>query len=71
MNRSLIETKTVHTSLAITEAIRRTSQEKLCQELGSEALRSRRWLRCIVLYLQTNYSSKAIYLQDLIHLVLT
>ena len=32
-------------SLAITGAIRGTSQEKLYQELGLESLRSRRWLR--------------------------
>ena len=32
-------------ALAITGAIRGTSREKLCQELGLESLRKRRWYK--------------------------
>ena len=42
---SKIESVQCNASLAITGAIRGTSQEKLYQELGLESLRSRRWLR--------------------------
>ena len=47
-------------SLAITGAIRGTSQEKLCQELSFESLRTRKKIfKAHVLFLQTNYNSKA------------
>ena len=42
---SKIESVQCNASLAITGAIRGTSQERLYQELGLESLRSRRWLR--------------------------
>ena len=48
-------------SLAITGAIRGTSQEKLYQELGLESLRTRKKIfKAHVLFLQTNYNSKVI-----------
>ena len=40
-------------ALAITDAIRGTSKEKLYQELGFESLKDRRWLRWLCyLYIQ-------------------
>ena len=49
--------------LAITGAIRGTCQEKLYQELGLESLRTRKKIfKAHVLFLQTNCSSKAIYI---------
>ena len=44
---SKIESIQYNASLAITGAIKGTSQEKLYQELGLESLRSRRWL-CVI-----------------------
>ena len=44
---SKIESVQYNASLAITGAIRGTSQEKLYQEFGLESVRSRRWLRCM------------------------
>ena len=44
---SIIESVQYNATLAITGAIRGTSQEKLYQELGLESLRSIRWLRCM------------------------
>ena len=40
-----IETVKYNTALAITGAIRRTSKEKLYQELEIESLKERKWLR--------------------------
>ena len=40
-----IETVQYNAALAITDAIRGTSKEKLNQELGLESLKDRRWLR--------------------------
>ena len=49
--------------LAIIGVIRGTCQEKLHQELGLESLRTRKKIfKAHVLFLQTNYSSKAIYI---------
>ena len=48
-------------SLAITGAIRGTSQEKLYQELSLESLRTRKKIfKANVLFLQTNYTPKDI-----------
>ena len=44
---SKIESVQYNASLAITGAIKGTSQEKLYQELDLESLRSTRWLRCM------------------------
>ena len=58
---SKIERVQYNASLAITGAIKGTSQEKLYQELGLESLRSRKkMVKAIVLFLQVNYNSKAI-----------
>ena len=58
---SKIEKLQCNACLAITGAIRGTSQEKLCQELGLESLKTRKKiLKAHVLFLQTNYISKAI-----------
>ena len=40
-----IEAVQYNAALAITGAIRGTSKEKLCQELGRESLKDRRWLK--------------------------
>ena len=51
-------------SLTVAGAIIGISQEKLCQELGLESLRTRK--KAHVLLLQTNYNSKVINLFNLI-----
>ena len=43
MNRSVVRLHHYNASIAITGAIRGTSQEKLHQELGLESLRSTGW----------------------------
>ena len=52
-----------HPLIAITSAIRGTSSEKLCQELGLESLRSRRWLRklCLFYKIYKNESPSSLY----------
>ena len=58
---SRIERVQYNASLAIARAIRKTSQENLYQELGLESLRTRKKIfKAHVLFLQTNYNSKAI-----------
>ena len=58
---SKIERVQYNVSLAITGAIRGTFQEKLYQELDLESLRTRdKIFKAHVLFLQTNYNSKAI-----------
>ena len=47
---SKIETLRYNAALAITRAIRGSSKEKLCQELGFEYLSSRRWLKKLCLF---------------------
>ena len=62
-----IERVQYNASLAIAGAIRVTSQEKLYQELGLESLKIRKKiLKAHVLFLRTNYNSKAI-ISFLIH----
>ena len=46
--------------------IRGTSQEKLCQELGLESLRSRRWLRHMCYFYKLIKTQKLLYLFNLI-----
>ena len=61
-----IESVQYNAVLAITGAIRGTSKEKLCQELGLESLRNRKWLRRMS-YLYEIISTKLPpYLYDLI-----
>ena len=63
---SKIESIQYNTSLAITRAIRGTSQEKLYQELGLESLRSRRWLRRMCYFYKLFKTQKPLYLFNLI-----
>ena len=61
-----IESVQYNASLAITGAIRGTSQEKLYQELGLESLRSRRWLRRMCYFYKLIKTQKPLYLFSLI-----
>ena len=61
---SKIERVQHNVSLTVAGAIIGISQEKLCQELGLESLRTRK--KAHVLLLQTNYNSKVINLFNLI-----
>ena len=61
---SKIERVQHNVSLTVAGAIIAISQEKLCQELGLESLRTRK--KAHVLLLQTNYNSKVINLFNLI-----
>ena len=45
-----IERVQYNAALAITGAIKGTSQQKIYQELGFESLRFRRWFRCLCIY---------------------
>ena len=57
---SKIERVQYTASLAITRAIRGTSQEKLYQELGLKSFTTRKKIfKADVLFLRTNYNSKA------------
>ena len=42
-----LETAQYNAALAIMGAIKSTSREKLCQELGLEYLRQKRWMRLL------------------------
>ena len=68
MNRSSskIESVQYNASLAITGAIRGTSQEKLYQELGLESLKRRRWLRRMCYFYKLIKTQKSLYLFNLI-----
>ena len=63
---SRIESVQYNASLAITGAIRGTSQEKLYQESGLESLRSRRWLRRMRYFYKLIKTRKPLYLFNLI-----
>ena len=63
---SKIESVQYNASLAITGAIRGTSQGKLYQELGLESLRSRRWLRRMSYFYKLIKTQKPLYLFNLI-----
>ena len=52
--------------LAITGAIRGTSREKICQELGLESLQSRRWYRKLAMFYKIYKSKSPFYLFNLI-----
>ena len=65
---SKIESVQYNASLAITGAIRGTSQQKLYQELGLESLRSRRWLRQMCYFYKVIITQKSLYLFNLIPL---
>ena len=58
-------------ALAITEAIRRTSKEKLYQEPGLQFLQSRRWFRKLSLFHKIIKSKSPSYLYHLIPKQLT
>ena len=61
-----IESIQYNAANAITGAIRRTSSEKLYQELGLESLRSRRWLRKLCLFYKIYKNKSPSYLYNLI-----
>ena len=63
---SKIESVQYNASLAITGAIRGTSQKKLYQELGLESLRSRRWLRGMCYFYKLIKTQNPLYLFNLI-----
>ena len=52
--------------LAITGAIRGTSREKVCQELGLESLQSRRWYRKLAMFYKIYKNKSPFYLFNLI-----
>ena len=61
-----IESIQYNVAIAITGAIRGTSSEKLCQELGLESLRSGRWLRKLCLCYKIYKNKSPSYLYNLI-----
>ena len=52
--------------LALSGAIRGSSREKLCQELGLEPLQSRRWYRKLSLFYKISKENKPVYFFNLI-----
>ena len=61
-----IESIRSNAAISITGAIRGTSSEKLCQELGLELLRSGRWLRKLCLFYKIYENKSPSYLYNLI-----
>ena len=61
-----IESVQYNAALAITGPIRGTSKEKLCQELGFESLKDRRWLRQLCYLYKIVNTKQPAYLYDLI-----
>ena len=61
-----IESVQYNAALAITGPIRGTSKEKLCQELGFESLKDRRWLRRLCYLYKIVNTKQPAYLYDLI-----
>ena len=61
-----IESVQYNAALAITGAIRGTSQDKIYQELGLESLRSRRWFRKLCTFYKIKTTKCPKYLYDLI-----
>ena len=61
-----IESVQYNAAFAITGAIRGTSKEKLCQELGFESLKDRRWLRWLCCLNKIVNTKQPAYLYDLI-----
>ena len=59
-----IESLQYNAALAITGAIRGSSKEKLCQELGFECLSSRRWLRKLGLFYKIVVNKSPNYLYN-------
>ena len=59
-----IESVQCNTTLAVTGAIRRTSKEKLYQELGFISLKDRRWLRRLCYLYKIVYTKQTAYLYD-------
>ena len=52
--------------LATTGAIRVTSREKICQELGLESLQSRQWYRKLAMFYKIYKNKSPFYLSNLI-----
>ena len=61
-----IESVQYNTALALTDAIRRTSKEKLYQELGFKSLKDRRWLRRLYYLYKIVSTNQPAYLYGLI-----
>ena len=61
-----LESIQYNAAITITGTIRRTSSEKLFQELGLETLKSRRWFRILYLFYKILHSKLPIYLFNLI-----
>ena len=61
-----VESVQYNAVLAITDAIRGTSKEKLYQELGLESLRNRRWLRRMFSLYKNISTKSSSYLYELI-----
>ena len=61
-----LESIQYNAAIAITGTIRRTSSEKLFQELGLETLKSRRWFRKLYLFYKILHSKSPSYLFNLI-----
>ena len=64
--RKHIEKAQCDAALAITGAIRGTSQEKLCAELGLESLKCRRWFRKLACFYKIQSTGLPKYLLQLI-----
>ena len=56
-----------NTALAITRAIKGTSREKLDQELGSEYVQQRRWMRRLCLFYKVISTKLPAYIYDIIY----
>ena len=61
-----IESLQYNAALAITDAIRGTSREKIYQELGLESLQQRRWYRKLCLFFKVYKNQCSKYLFDII-----
>ena len=61
-----IESIQCNSAIATTDAIRGTSSEKLYEELGSESLTSRRWLRKLCLFYKIYKNKSPSYFYNLI-----
>ena len=61
-----LKTVQYNAALAITRAIKGTSREKLDQELGSEYVQQRRWMRLLCLFYKVISTKLPAYIYDII-----
>ena len=66
VKQSTVESFQYNVALAITGAIKGTSKEKLCNELGLEYLKDRRWMRRLCLFHKIYNLKSPKYLYSLI-----